>query len=178
MKIHLGCWKRIIPGFINVDLYDAPHVHYKHDVRDLPMFEDGSVELIYASHVLEYFDRDEVKIVLKEWKRVLCKGGTLRIAVPNFTTLVRVAESEGVDKILGPLYGRMEINGKYIYHKTVYDFDSLEKVLREAGFDNIRTYDWRQLIHKDYDDHSQAYFPHMDKENGILLSLNMEGDKV
>ena len=28
--------------------------------------------------------------------------------------------------------------------------------------------------HPDYDDHSQAYFPHMDKENGIHVSLNLE----
>jgi len=177
-KLHLGCWKRNIPGFINVDRYDAPHVHYKRDVKDLSCFEDESAELIYASHVLEYFDRDEVKIVLKEWKRVLCKRGTLRIAVPNFRALIKVADIEGVDKILGPLYGKMEINGEYIYHKTVYDFDSLAKVLKEAGFKNIRSYDWQQLIHKDYDDHSQAYYPHMDKKNGLLLSLNVEGDKL
>ena len=177
IRLHLGCWKRNIPGFINVDRYDAPHIHYKRDVKDLSMFEDESAELIYASHVLEYFDRDEVKVVLKEWRRVLCEGGTLRLAVPNFRTLVQVAITEGVDKVLGPLYGKMEINGSYIYHKTVYDFDSLKKVLEEAGFKNIRKYDWRQLIHKDYDDHSQAYFPHMDKKHGILLSLNVEAIK-
>ena len=178
MNLHLGCWKRNIPGFINVDQYDAPHVHYKRDVRDLSIFKDESIELIYASHVLEYFDRDEVKDVLKEWNRVLKKGGTLRIAVPDFPALVEVSLIEGVDKILGPLYGKMEINGSYIYHKTVYDFDSLKRVLEDAGFGNVRKYDWREFIHKNYDDHSQAYYPHMDKEHGLLLSLNMEGDKV
>lgn len=184
-KLHLGCWKRIIPGFINVDQYKAPHVHYNRDIRDLSIFEDESIELIYASHVLEYFDREEVKDVLKEWKRVLCKGGILRLAVPNFRTLVQVAMLEGVDKILGPLYGRMEINGSYIYHKTVYDFFSLKTELEMAGFGNIRKYDWRTLIHKDYDDHSMAYYPH-DLEsirtknftNKIHLSLNVEGDKL
>jgi hypothetical protein len=84
----------------------------------------------------------------------------------------------GLDKILGPLYGRMEINGKYIYHKTVYDFVSLKKVLEEAGFKNVRKYDWRKTIHKDYDDHSQAYYPHMQKETGILISLNVEATKI
>ena len=29
----------------------------------------------------------------------------------------------------------------------------------------------------DFDDHSQAYFPHMNKENGIHVSLNLECDK-
>jgi predicted SAM-dependent methyltransferase len=176
--IHLGCWKRNIPGFINVDLYNAPHIDYMHDVQSLPMFEDNTADLIYASHVLEYFDRDEIQEVLKEWRRVLKPGGILRIAVPNFEALMDVYLTEGMSKILGPLYGKMEINGRTIYHKTVFDFDSLRQVLEEAGFGNIRKYDWRQTIHKDYDDHSQAYFPHMDKEHGLLISLNMEGEKV
>jgi len=64
-----------------------------------------------------------------------------------------------------------------IYHRTVYDFESLRSVLESVGFKNVRRYDWRQTIHKDYDDYSQAYIPHMDKENGLLISLNVEADK-
>ena len=37
---------------------------------------------------------------------------------------------------------------------------------------NIRLYDWRDT------EHSQAYIPHMDKENGIFVSLNVECEKV
>jgi len=62
-------------------------------------------------------------------------------------------------------------------HKTIYDFNSLEKVLTDVGFENVREYDWRQTEHAHYDDHSQAYFPHMEKENGLLISLNMEAKK-
>jgi len=42
----------------------------------------------------------------------------------------------------------------------------------------VRRYDWRQTLHKDHDDHSQAYIPHMDKENGRLISLNVEAEKI
>lgn len=51
-------------------------------------------------------------------------------------------------------------------------------MLETNGFENVHRYDWRQRIHKDYDDHSQAYFPHLDKENGILISLNVEAIKI
>ena len=64
-----------------------------------------------------------------------------------------------------------------LYHKTVYTFASLQALLEANGFGDIRRYDWQQTIHKDHDDHSQAYFPHMDKENGILVSLNVEATK-
>lgn len=182
MKINLGCWKRDLPGFTNVDICDMPHIQYKHGVDTLPMFEDNSAELIYASHVFEYFDRQKGAEVLKEWFRVLKSGGTLRIAVPDFSKIVWLYQETGdIQKTLGMLYGRMEVDtpeGKQtLYHKTTYDFDSLKIMLLEAGFTNIRTYDWKKTIHKDYDDHSQAYYPHMDKENGMLMSLNMEADK-
>jgi predicted SAM-dependent methyltransferase len=182
MKLHLGCWNRNIPGFINVDLCDFPHVHYKNNIDDLSMFEDNSAELIYSSHSFEYFDRTEAPNVLKEWNRVLIPGGILRISVPDFEKLIQLYnQTNNINKILGPLFGRMEIdtgqNLKIIYHRTVYDFNSLKELLERCGFNSIRRYDWKQTIHKDYDDHSQAYFPHMDKENGLLLSLNVEANK-
>ena len=65
-----------------------------------------------------------------------------------------------------------------IYHKTVWNFTLLSEFLESNGFSNVRRYDWRKTIHKDYDDHSQAYYPHMDKENGILISLNVEATKI
>ncbi len=46
---------------------------------------------------------------------------------------------------------------------TFYSSNRLEF----SGFDMVKRYDWQKTIHKDYDDHSQAYYPHMDKENGI-----------
>ena len=48
-----------------------------------------------------------------------------------------------------------------------------QNLLMKLNFKNVHSYDWRETIHKDYDDHSQAYFPHMDKVNGILISLNL-----
>ncbi|WP_278347789.1 class I SAM-dependent methyltransferase [Helicobacter pullorum] len=182
IQLNLGCWHRNIPGFINVDLCDMPHIHYKTSIDKLDMFKDESVDLIYSSHSFEYFDRFKAADVLKEWRRVLKKGGILRIAVPDFDKLIQVyKKSDDLSKILGPLYGRMEIdtaNGKeYLYHKTVYNFQSLSKLLTDNGFDNVKKYDWRDTIHKNYDDHSQAYYPHMDKENGILISLNVEAVK-
>ncbi len=178
-KVHLGCGKRFIPGFIHVDLDDFPHIDHRHAIDTLPMFADDSIDLIYACHVLEYFDRSQVTDVLGEWRRVLSPGGILRLAVPDFEALVQVyGEGHDLNRILGPLYGRLPIQGPggetVLYHRTVYDFAGLEQVLIAAGFTDVRRYDWRQTEHRDYDDFSQAYIPHMDKENGLLISLNVE----
>lgn len=183
MKLHLGCGKRFIPGFVHIDVDDLPHIDYKSDVRKLPMIKSKSVDLIYFSHGIEYFDRVEIKDVLLEWMRVLKPKGILRSAVPDFEALVKVYKKyKNLDLIIGPLYGRWEVSDSkdkkgVLYHKTVYDFKSIKKVLMSAGFKNVKRYDWKKTVHKDYDDYSQAYIPHMQKDNGLLISLNVEAMK-
>ena len=176
-KVHLGCGNCHIPSFIHVDIAKEEHVDYAHDVRTLPMFEDGEVGLIYASHVLEYFDWIEVMDVLHEWRRVLKIGGTLRLAVPNFEALVKLYNQHGLAFVLGPLYGRTDTGDGMIYHRMAYDYPSLALTLRLAGFNSIRPWDWRNTEHADVDDCSQSYYPHMDKKNGMHLSLNVEATK-
>ena len=78
---------------------------------------------------------------------------------------------------MGPLYGKMKMGDKLIYHKTVFDFKSLKKILEDIGMKDISIYDWRKTEHAKFDDHSQAYLPHFDKEKGILMSLNVESKK-
>lgn len=137
IKLHLGCGKRYIPGFIHVDLGDFPNIDFRRDISDLSVFSDNSVDLIYCSHSLEYFDRIQAENTLKEWFRVLKPSGTLRLAVPDFAALTEVyLKYKSLDLILGPLYGRIIIKGakdeKVVYHKTCYDFDSLKSSLKNA----------------------------------------------
>jgi predicted SAM-dependent methyltransferase len=181
-KVHLGCWHRHIPGFLHIDLCDMPHIDYKSEISRLPFLPDGSVELIYCSHAFEYLDRDEANNALAEWRRVLRPGGRLRLAVPDFEALIAVYRHTGeLKNILGPLYGRMQIDtpvGKVLlYHKTVYDEVSLKALLEHAGYVQPERWDWRNTEHAQIDDHSQAYFPHMQKDSGTLVSLNIEAVK-
>jgi ubiquinone/menaquinone biosynthesis C-methylase UbiE len=143
------------------------------------MFEDQAVEMIYRSHALEYFDRLEVTEALREWHRVLTPGGTRRLAVPDFEAMAAVyAATKDLNLVLGPLYGRWEpAPGVVIYHNPVYDFASLKLVLEANGFARVRRWDWREVFVGElqgYDDYSQAYIPHMDKENGRLISPNVQ----
>ena len=64
LKLHLGCGKRYIPGFVHVDLDDFPHIDHRANIGRLPMFADGSAELIYCCRALQYFDRMEAVAVL------------------------------------------------------------------------------------------------------------------
>ena len=54
----------------------------------------------------------------------------LRLAVPNFEVCAELyLKGLPFAKLFGPLYGKMQMNGKLIYHKTVFDFKSLKKIL-------------------------------------------------
>ena len=175
VKLNLGCGKRDFGSdWIHIDGADYPHIDSQ-NIESLD-YRDKSVDFIYASHVIEYFDRKEVLPVLKEWKRVLRIDGVLRIAVPDFYQMAKLylVDSYDLEKFLGPLYGKMVMLKKTIYHKTVYDFNDLKELLEVVGFRNVNKYNWRETEHSEFDDHSQAYIPHMDKENGTLISLNVE----
>ena len=177
MKINMGCgWRDFGPEWVHIDGGDYDHIDHN-NIFKLP-YEDESVNLIYASHVIEYVDKGDIDVLLNEWRRVLKKDGILRVAVPNFGKMAELyMNGHPLDCFLGPLYGRMKMGDDIIYHKTVYDYKNLKTLLESCGFSNIRKYDWRSTEHSSFDDHSQAYLPHMDKENGTLISLNVECDK-
>jgi predicted SAM-dependent methyltransferase len=179
IKIHLGCGKRHFPGFVHVDQVAFPHVDHVQDIRFLKNIPDGAASLLYACQVIEYFDREEVVGVLAEWRRVLAPGGVLRLSVPNFAMLVKLYQAGlRLDWFLGTLYGRIpDGHGGWVYHRTTYDEPSLKELLEQNGFTDARLWDWRKTEHAQVDDFSQAYFPHMEKERGILFNLNMEASK-
>jgi len=180
MKIHLGCGKRYIPGFVHVDQVQFDHIDHNIDIRDLSCFDDGAADLIYNCHVLEYFDREEIPTVLAEWRRVLAPGGILRLSVPNFEVMSRLYQTGfSLDYFLGTLFGKIPAGtGGHIYHRTTFDQPSLIGILAAAGFTDIELWDWRKTEHAGTDDFSQAYFPHMDKDRGVLWSLNLQGRKA
>lgn len=179
MKIHIGCGKRNFgKEWFHVDgSTECEHIEH-HDIFKLPQ-QDNSSDLVYASHIIEYFDSEEVKDVLNEWIRVLKPGGILRLAMPDFESMVNLYSSGKIElqQIIGPLYGKMNLNESKIYHRMVYDFKSIEKLLNSLGMKNVRRYKWQETEHAEFDDHSQAYIPHMDKVNGTLISLNVECEK-
>lgn len=175
-KLHLGCGKKFIPGFIHVDALPFPHVDVQGPVDDLKFAEDQTVSLIYACHVLEHFGRNDFQRVLAEWFRVLAPGGVLRLAVPDFEAAAKIYLTgtlpRGLVDVMGLIVGGQK--DEYDYHKVIFDKTFLTEHLHAVGFQTVREWDWRQTEHAHVDDFSQAYLPHMDKVNGTLVSLNLE----
>ena len=175
-KLHLGCGSVFIPGFLHVDLMPGPHVDHVGPVERLDFIPDQTIELIYASHVLEHFGRGEFMDVLREWYRVLCPGGVLRLSVPDVQACAEVYIQQGLVDGLSGLIGLVcgGQRNERDYHKMIFDLPFLTTCLHSVGFKSVRRWDWRKTEHSQFDDYSQAYVPHMDKEQGRLMSLNLQ----
>jgi len=152
------------------------HVDHVTPIDRLPMFADDSVDLIYAAHVLEQFGRYRIFDVVSEWYRVLKPGGILRLAGPDFAKAARHYLAHGdIREVIGLVVGGQADADDF--HKALFDEVNLGELLLDVGFASVDRYDWRATEHALIDDLSQAYLPHLDKENGTLVSLNVEAVK-
>ena len=139
-------------------------------------FDPGTFDLIYASHVLEHVHRHQIVATLFHWAQTLKEGGVLRLAVPDFDAVVRRYQStKNLPELMGLLYGGQ--NHPKNNHFVTFDEATLRDSLKRAGLTRVRPWDWRTTEHAEYDDFSQAYLPHMAKQDGILMSLNLEATK-
>ena len=176
-KLHLGCGKVRIPGYVNVDIQPGPAVDVVADVRKLD-FEPESFDVIYSCAVIEHFGRREWRGLLAHWASFLKPGGLFRISTCDFeAAIARYREKANIEELLGLLIGGQKDD--YDWHGMIFDELTLRSGLEQAGLVDVRRYDWRET---DYaaagvDDFSQAYLPHMDKENGRLMVLNLEARK-
>lgn len=180
MKIHIGCGERDFGSYwVHVDARAFSHVDHvlqDFDLGYLPgvCWDHNEVEMIYASHVLEYFDWEDGQRLCGQWHEKLRPGGVLRLSVPDWRQLILLYQKhECLSDIIGPLFGKMDVNEKPAYHKCVYDEARLRGTFVEAGFApyNIRPWKWPPDISERYDDYSQAV------KFGIPLSLNLEATK-
>ena len=85
--INVGCGDAPLPGFVNLDLDRAADIRL--DVRDGLPFADGTVDGVYSEHFVEHLTQAELVNFLRECRRVLRPGGTVRMATPDLAELVR-----------------------------------------------------------------------------------------
>lgn len=80
-KINLGCGRKHLQGYINVDIVKPADVVC--DITKEFPFQSNSISRIEGDNIFEHFDNDEFRFVLNECYRVLKKGGVLWIKSPD-----------------------------------------------------------------------------------------------
>jgi len=142
IRLNIGAGDSTIPGFIPID------AKFGHDATRLD-YATGSVDEIYASHVLEHIHHSEMLTTLAEWVRVLKPGGRIRIGVPNFDQIINDYKGGllSAEQVSHWMYGYR--NDDLDRHQNVLTEESLTAAIRRCGVDNIALFtpdqkDWTQ----------------------------------
>lgn len=132
VKLNLGGGLQKIPGYTNVDRKLGSEVY--------PLdYEDGSVDEIRASHILEHFSHREAPEVLAHWVSKLKVGGTIQIAVPSLEWIFENKDNPLAESYL--MGGQSDEND---YHKSVWTRRKLADVMAYVGLTDIQ--EWKSKI--------------------------------
>lgn len=177
-KINIGCGASPTPGYDNYDnsltvwVANRPllariailgfgecrrsflriarenNIRWANATKRIPL-PGGTVEVLYSCHTLEHLDQREVKLFLKEARRVLTSGGVLRVVVPDFAQQVaQYCKDRDADQFL--MYSNLsQPNPRTFFeraklfcvgmrhHLWAYDAMSMSRLLSSMGFLNV-----------------------------------------
>lgn len=132
--------------FINVDVQQKWEPDVVADASDMPMFDTGSASIIVLHHVLEHFGCGEGDAMLRECRRILVRGGSLLVFVPD---LWELSSRWRAGKISTQIY-MTNLYGAYLgdeadRHKWGYTQFSLIGTLTKAGFETVKRFEDRPI---------------------------------
>jgi predicted SAM-dependent methyltransferase len=162
-RLDVGCGPNLHEQLINLDYLWRPGVDVCWDIsRGLP-FPGASLQGVFSEHCLEHFPLPGGLALLREMRRVLVPGGTVRIVVPDgelylLTYASRVAG--GVPRKFPyeeaernqPLWTPMSSVNRIFYqdreslagHRTIFDLALMSAALSHCGFTRIERCQFRQ----------------------------------
>jgi hypothetical protein len=137
IKLNLGCGIFYKPGYVNIDLEESEIADKVLDVSLLP-YEDNSVDIIEASHIIEHFDIIHLPYILAEWYRVLKPGGELNIETPDLSGSIRKLRFSNYRKQISTMKFLFGIDYMQNIHKVGFTSTFLRKALLRMGFTKIK----------------------------------------
>lgn len=135
IRLNLGCGKRILPNYVNIDTKPFEDKVEVQDVRNL-QFADDSVDEILAEFILEHISYFETQETMWEWWRVLKPGGVLILLVPDFEEIAKAYLAGELDRdaLHFQLYSPIINPERQMPHLCMFDKPYLKSLLRKEGF--------------------------------------------
>lgn len=135
IKLHLGCGSNILDGYINIDKYNKKADRIL-DVKKLD-YKNETIDEIFTSHMIEHVFLSDFLEMLKEWKRVLKKGGNLYILCPNIKVYMNkwlqsneeYRQKDGINCILGN-----QNKGSGHLNRNFFTANRLRYLVEKIGF--------------------------------------------
>lgn len=136
--IDLGCGENEVSyttdegPVLRVDVREDANPDYRCDLRKLP-FATGEFDIVFSSHTLEHFGRQEISDVMAEWCRILKEDGEMRLVLPNIKWAAQHILNDEIDvHVLNVLYGAQTYDTNF--HKIGFIPQTIEQLLAANGF--------------------------------------------
>lgn len=147
-KLHLGCGKRLVAGWLNIDVKGSD---FDVDLASPPLpWRDESFEAIVSQQVIEHLDLQlELLPLFRDLFRMMIPGGQIWLSCPDMEKVCR-SYLEDKGKVL---YEDASLRGGIVLpdgmpfqhyindifhqdgsHRNLFDFDLLSWALAQAGF--------------------------------------------
>lgn len=158
LLVNIGCGPFGLEGWVNLDLHPAPHITLVADCRRALPLRASSCLGIHVEHFFEHLAPEDERVqFLQECHRCLQPNGVLRIIVPNAELYIQSYMQpgwNGLNEIGCGGYKPEDVFSckmeaiNHVFHQNGehyfgYDAESLESVLRSAGFTQVKRTDWR-----------------------------------
>jgi predicted SAM-dependent methyltransferase len=140
--INAGCNDIHLDGHVNIDIDKNNNPEIVYDVTKLEeIIEPGTIQHIYAGHLLEHLTKEQGMEFLQTCKKLLVSHGVLTVVVPDWRKCALCkSHQEAENTILA--YGQ---------HLRLYDEETLESELKSV-FSEVHVVDHKNVkytIHKD-----------------------------
>jgi predicted SAM-dependent methyltransferase len=131
-KIHYGCGRNYLPGWLNVDIIARGPENYMYvDLASRHPFPANSFEFGFSEDFIEHIDQASSILFLEEVHRTFRKGGVLRLTFPCLEAVLKKHFSS-------ISYDDFQKGKKEAYeafgHVHFYSRDSLALVAEHIGF--------------------------------------------
>lgn len=143
-RMNWGCGSWTEPGWINCDQKEGPGVDISCDIREGLPLEDGALDYVVSIHALPEVPLPDLVPVLRELRRVLRPGGTLRLALPDLDRGIAAYQRGDRDYFLIRDEDARSMGAKLItqmlwygYSRTLFTHDFIAEQLERAGFAGI-----------------------------------------
>ncbi|MGH8019348.1 MAG: methyltransferase domain-containing protein [Opitutaceae bacterium] len=141
-RVNLGSGTVSKPGFISVDADPDVCPDVVAPATKLP-FENDSVDVIEACHLIEHLLPWDVETAVKEWLRVLKPGGHVVVECPDLGKAVRWLSahkdfSAFASRGLRPLFGEVAGENAYMTHRWGFTPETLAYLFSHYGFDPVK----------------------------------------
>lgn len=152
LKLHLGCGKRLVAGWLNVDVTGSD---FDVDLARPPLpWRDSCLEAIVSQQVIEHLDlRLELIPLLTDLYRLMAPGGEIWLSCPDMEkvcrgyledkgrTLYEDASLRGGITLPAGMPVQHYINDIFHQdgcHRNLFDFALLSWAVAQAGFSSCR----------------------------------------